>query len=178
MNEPVASTTPKPSPEHNSPASQIDFVKLMVSAAEGHLRASDTKAQIALAAFVLSWNPLLSMFHSTCRQGVTPVFSWVLAASVVITILSYGNAVWPSSARREGQRSAGLFFLSRGSAATREELLGRLRTASFVEELADEALKLSDLRLRKTMRLKVALGCSVATYVIYLILLMSGRQCV
>ena len=163
-------------PAANAAAAQIDFLKVVVAAAEGHLRAGDTKAQIALAAFVLSWNPLLAMLHGVCRQGAAPWTTAVLAAVVVATILCYGRAVWPSSLPPSIGRP-GLFFLLRGSVASPAELVARVAGARLAEELANEAIKLSALRERKTRTLKIAFASTILTYAVFLALLVPGMQC-
>lgn len=163
-------------PDANTSAAQIDFLKTVVAAAEGHVRAFDTKAQIALAAFVLSWNPLLGMLHGVCRQGAAPWTLGVLAAVVVVTILCFGRAVWPASLPQSASRP-GLFFLARGTAVSPAELVGRVAAAPLAEELANEAIKLSALRERKAVILKAALGSTVLAYSVFLVLMVSGLPC-
>lgn len=49
-----------------SPQERIDFLKHSIAFTESTIRAYDTKSQIALAAFVLSMNPLWSIMNATC----------------------------------------------------------------------------------------------------------------
>ena len=176
MDRETGSTGVVAGPVANATTAQIDFLKVVVAAAEGHLRAGDTKAQIALAAFVLSWNPLLGMLHGVCKQGAEPWSSAVLAGVVVATILCYGRAVWPSSLPRSANRP-GLFFLVGGSVASPADLVARVAGAPLAEELANEVIKLSALRERKTRSLKIAFGSTVLTYGVFLALLVPGLHC-
>ena len=155
---------------------RLAFLKTVVETSEGHLRATDTKAQIALAAFVLSWNPLLAMFGAGCARGVAHASAAALAAALVVTVVAYGRAVWPSSVRAAG-RGPSLFYVDRATVPTARDLLDRLAAASLLEALADEVLKLSELRQRKTRRLTAALACSLVAYALYVALLLARQHC-
>ena len=55
-----------PAPEGATKQERIDFLKQVVTFTESNVRSYDTKAQISLAAFVLSANPLVAITTAGC----------------------------------------------------------------------------------------------------------------
>lgn len=162
-----------------SEAARIEFLKLVVNASEGHLRALDTKAQILLAAVVLSWNPLWSMVNSPCRNGVAlqQTVVLVVACMLVATILAFGWSVWPSGPPRTSSTSSLFYVGDNVSEERRTAYLRELQGLAMLEELASEALKLACLRDAKGKRLKASMLMGSVAYVSVLALLLSGPHC-
>lgn len=165
---------PTPSADQAAPRGEvIDFLKTVVVASEGHLRALDTKAQIALAAFVLSWNPLWSMINSPCRQGVAMPVILLLVAAIVLSIAAYGYSVWPGSV----SGTSSLFYI--GSTGMQPKAyLQSLQDLRAEIELAREAVVLAAIRRYKQRRLRLALLASVVSYLTLAGVLFVGRYCV
>lgn len=166
-------------------SAQIDFLKLTVAAAESHLRAYDTKAQITLAAFVLSLNPLWALFQSVCRHGVEAGAVTVLLVTVVATLVAYGATVWPASgagaaraaSQTEASPTSNLFFLAGDAGTAAHHYLAALAGVDVGEALADEAVKLARLRRAKAARLKLALVCTIASYALIVLMFTTRQQC-
>ena len=144
-------------------APQLEILKLAVAATEGHLRAFDTKAQITLAAFVLSLNPLWAIFHSGCSRGIDTRAAVALLVVIMITIVAYGAVVWPAAHRRSRGRP-GAFFLPGTADAPVDPYLAELRSMDIGRTFAEEALKL-------------ALASTVLAYGVLFGLFVSGSQC-
>lgn len=153
---------------------QLDFLRLVVASSENHLRAFDTKAQIMLAAFVLSLGPLWAMLRAACN---VPSYAATIATMFlsVLTIVTYGATVWPTSPKNG--TSPGAFFIGGKTHADGSHYLKRLARISVEEELASEALKLASIRQSKSGRLKLALLTTVLTYGAMLVLFLTGTQC-
>jgi hypothetical protein len=67
---------------------------------KGNVRAYDIKAQISLAAFVLSGNPLMAIINGACGTSARQVL--VIALVVFIaTILTYLWVLWPVAAPQQ-----------------------------------------------------------------------------
>lgn len=150
-------------------AERIDFLKQMMAFSEGHVRTYDIKAQISLAAFVLSGNPLFAVVNGACGAGARQVL--VVAFVVfIVTILAYLWVLWPVAPPPNqlagGLGAKNLFYLhdpvTAGSAFP-EQLKGLV----LEPELTVEALKLAYIRKVKAARFKSAL---IATLIAYLVL--------
>ena len=76
----------------------IDFLKQTMAFNEGNVRAYDIKAQISLAAFVLSGNPLMAAINGTCGGSARQVLVIALVVFVA-TILTYLWVLWPVARR-------------------------------------------------------------------------------
>ena len=90
-------TTPAAMPPGEAGATRperIDFLKQTMAFNEGNVRAYDAKAQISLAAFVLSGNPMMAAINGACGASARHVL--VIALVVFIaTILAYLWVLWP-----------------------------------------------------------------------------------
>jgi hypothetical protein len=97
-----------------SPQERIDFLKHSIAFTESTIRAYDTKSQIALAAFVLSMNPLWSIVNATCTNVALQPIVAVLLGGFICTILSYCFVLWPirplQNLMKNG-RAKGLFYI-------------------------------------------------------------------
>src|SRR5688572_16358652 len=93
---------------------RIDFLKQAMAFTEGNVRAYDIKAQISLAAFVLSGNPLMAITNGACGASARQVL--VIALVVFITtILVYLWVLWPVAPPQQqltdGVGAKNLFYL-------------------------------------------------------------------
>src|ERR1041384_2610531 len=79
---------------------RVDFLKQVMAFTEGNVRAYDMKAQISLAAFVLSGNPLIGIINGACGAGARPVLVIALAVYIA-TILAYLWVLWPVAPSRQ-----------------------------------------------------------------------------
>ena len=150
------------------PAERIDFLK-QAMASRGERRAYDIKAQISLAAFVLSGNH--DRGHQRCLWGerASGARHRVRRLHRDDPGLSLG-ALAGGSAAAETDRGRGcekpvLSPRSLGTGAT--QYSERLKGLAVEPELTAEALKLSYIRKIKARRFKNAL---IATLVAYLVL--------
>ena len=68
---------------------RVDFLKQVIAFNEANVRAYDLKAQISLAAFVLSGNPLMAIVNGACGAGARNVLviSIVVFVATIITFL-------------------------------------------------------------------------------------------
>ena len=149
---------------------RVDFLKQTMAFNEGNVRAYDVKAQISLAAFVLSGNPLMAAINGACGGNARQVL--VIALVVFIaTILTYLWVLWPvappAQKLEEGLSATNLFYLHNPLAFTGSSYTERLRGLAVETELTAETLKLSYIRAVKARRFKNAL---IATVVAYLVL--------
>ncbi|MGZ8310297.1 MAG: hypothetical protein ACXWU0_10950 [Rhodoplanes sp.] len=148
---------------------RIDFLKQSMAFSEGNVRAYDTKAQISLAAFVLSGNPLMAAINGACGTSARRVL--VIAFVVFIaTILSYLGVLWPVAPPQQkltdGVGAKNLFYLAdpfgTGAAQYSEQLKGLV----VEPELTAEAVKLACIRKIKAGRFKNALIVTLAAYLV------------
>ena len=148
---------------------RIDFLKQAITFTEGNVRSYDLKAQISLAAFVLSGNPLIAIVNGACGTGTRNVL--VIALVVFIaTILAYLWVLWPVAPQQkltEGLGAKNLFYLHDPLAVAGSSYSARLSGLAVEPELTAEALKLSYIRTVKARRFKNAL---IATLIAYLVI--------
>lgn len=149
---------------------RIDFLKQSMAFTEGNVRAYDIKAQISLAAFVLSGNPLMAAINGACGPSARQVL--VIAFVVFIaTILAYLWVLWPVAPplqqMTEGVGARHLFYLHDPLATGAAQYSERLKDLAVEPELTAEALKLAFIRGVKARRFKNAL---VATLIAYLVM--------
>lgn len=149
---------------------RVDFLKQSMAFAEGNIRAYDTKAQISLAAFVLSGNPVIAIINGACTASARQMLVIVLVMFVA-TVFSYLWVLWPVAPPQhkltEGLDAKGLFYLHDPFAAAGGPFFERLKGLSVEPELTAEVLKLAFVRKIKARRFKIAL---TATFVAYLVI--------
>ena len=146
---------------------RIDFLKQVIAFSEGNVRSYDLKAQISLAAFVLSGNPLMAIVNGACGASARNVLVIALVVFIV-TILCYLWVLWPVAPQQrltEGLGAKSLFYLPDPLAVAGSQYAERLKGLVVESELTAEALKLSYIRTVKARRFKNAL---IATLVAYL----------
>lgn len=113
--------------------------------------------------------------HSVC-QAVSTASVAVILVSVVVTLVAYGATVWPATLASALRRPS-LFYLPGDADSTAAPYLAGLRTLDVPAALADEALKLAFLRRIKATRTRVALVCTLVSYAILTVLVLTGGQC-
>jgi hypothetical protein len=146
---------------------RIDFLKQSMAFTEGNVRAYDIKAQISLAAFVLSGNPLMAAINGACGTSARQVL--VIAFVVFIaTILAYLWVLWPVAPPRQqltgGVKAESLFYLHDPLGTGAAQYSERLKGLSLEPELTAETFKLASIRKIKARRFKNALIATVIAY--------------
>ena len=149
---------------------RVDFLKQSIAFTEANIRSYDTKAQISLAAFVLSMSPLWSILNSMCPQMAAKPGIAVLLFVYMLTILLYCYVLWPmrspAANLTAGLTTSDLFYVKNPLEVGGTRFLERLKLLSVETELAAETLKLSYIRAGKHVRFKLALA---ATFVFYIV---------
>src|SRR3989442_12941595 len=99
--------TPQLAAHESAPSKEerIDFLKQAIAFSEWSIRSFDTKAQISIAAFVLSMNPLWSILSSAHARAGSSLAVAALLGLFVTTLMLYGFVLWP--VRREQNPLAG-----------------------------------------------------------------------
>src|SRR5215468_6263945 len=160
---------------------RLDFLKQAIAFTEWTIRSFDTKAQISIAAFVLSISPLWSILTSACpRAGSSPLVV-VLLVLLVVTILLFGYVIWPVTLAPAkltgGWQTRGLFYVANPNQLTASQYAERLKDLTVEEELAAETLKLAYIREIKSRRFKTALKAVVVFYAWALLAFLLLRSC-
>jgi hypothetical protein len=160
---------------------RLDFLKQAIAFTEWTIRSFDTKAQISIAAFVLSMNPLWSILTSACSHAAASPFIAVLLVLLVATILLFGYVIWPvtltPSRLTGGWQTKGLFYVGDPSQLTASLYTERLKSLPIEAELAAETLKLAYIREIKSRRFKNALKSVVVFYAWALLCFLLLRNC-
>jgi hypothetical protein len=157
---------PEGDPSAASPTERIDFLKESILFTEATIRAHDTKSQIALAAFILSMNPLWSILNATCANVASRPITAALLGAFICTIMSYCFVLWPIAPLQnliKNGRAKGLFYILDPVAAS-GTYSAQLKDLLVEPELTAEALKLSFIRAKKGRRLKRALWTTGGFY--------------
>lgn len=148
---------------------RIEFLKQVIAFNEANVRAYDIKAQISLAAFVLSGNPLMAIVNGACGTNARQVLVISLVVFVA-TILTYLWVLWPvappAQKLTEGLGAKNLFYLHDPLAFAGRLFSERLSGLAVEPELTAETLKLSYIRTVKARRFKKALIATLATYLV------------
>lgn len=146
---------------------RIDFLKQVMAFNEANVRAYDLKAQISLAAFVLSGNPLMAIVNGACGTNARQVLVVSLVVFVA-TVLTYLWVLWPVAPLNpkltEGLGARNLFYLPDPLASGGVQYSERLQGLVVEPELTAEALKLSHIRTVKARRFKNALIVTLIAY--------------
>jgi hypothetical protein len=147
---------------------RLDFLKQAIAFSEWSIRSFDTKAQISIAAFVLSMNPLWSILSSTYARAGSSLVVAVLLLMFVTTIVLYGFVIWPVTLSQTqltgGWQTKGLFYVGDPTRLTASLYSYRLKGLEIETELAAETLKLASIREIKSRRFKHALVSTVGFY--------------
>jgi hypothetical protein len=172
---------PTESPDATREEDRLEFLKQAIAFTEWTIRSFDTKAQISIAAFVLSINPLWSILAGACPRAAASPLVVILLFLLVITILLFGYVIWPvavtQSRLTSGWQSKGLFYVGDPSQFTSSLYADRLKALSIEVELAAEALKLAYIREIKSGRFKNALKAAVVFYAWAILCFLLLRGC-
>ena len=173
--------TPAVSPDATSKEERLDFLKQAIAFTEWTIRSFDTKAQISIAAFVLSMNPLWSMLTTACPRATSGVLIVVLLVLFVVTILMLGYVIWPVALQQSrltgGWQTKGLFFVGDPNRLTASLYIDQLKNLTIEAELAAETLKLAYIREIKSSRFKNALKSAVVFYAWAVLCFLLLRNC-
>jgi hypothetical protein len=160
---------------------RLDFLKQAIAFTEWTIRSFDTKAQISIAAFVLSINPLWSILTSACPRAASSPLAAILLVLLVLTILLFGYVIWPVAVTQSrltgGWQSKGLFYVGDPNQLTTSLYTERLKDLPIEAELAAETLKLAYIREIKSARFKTALKAVVVFYVWAIVCFLLLRGC-
>jgi len=179
----------RPSPDIDGLATQagpskderLDFLKQAIAFTEWTIRSFDTKAQISIAAFVLSMTPLWSILTSACPRAASSPLVAVLLVLLVVTILLFGYVIWPVTLAPAkltgGWQTRGLFYVADPNQLSASQYTERLKDLTVEEELAAETLKLAYIREIKSRRFKTALKAVVIFYAWALLAFLLLRSC-
>jgi hypothetical protein len=166
-------------PPFATPEERLEFLKHSIAFTESNIRAYDTKSQIAMAAFVVSMNPLWSILSSTCADVASRPVVAVLLCAFIATIMVYCFVLWPIKPLQDlvrNIRTKGLFYINDPQTAS-STFVAKLQELSVEPELTAEVLKLSFIRARKGRRLKYALWATGAFYSFVFVTFLMVRRC-
>ena len=170
------------SSDATSKEERLDFLKQAIAFTEWTIRSFDTKAQISIAAFVLSMNPLWSVLTTTCPRAASSPLVAVLLMLFVITILLFGYVIWPVALKQSrltgGWQTKDLFYVADPNQLTASLYTDRLKDLTIEAELAAETLKLAYIREIKSRRFKNALKSAVVFYGWAVLCFLLLRNCV
>jgi hypothetical protein len=161
---------------------RIDFLKQVVSFTESHIRSYDTKAQISLAAFVLSANPIVAITGMGCSPQAGKTVLMILIAAYFTTIMTYLWVLWPVAPPiqklTEGLKTQNVFFIHDPVTLGATGLTTKLAQLDVEPELTAEALKLAHIRRVKARRFKLALMVTAAAYALIAVAYFIVGRCV
>ena len=173
--------TPAVGPDATSKEERLDFLKQAIAFTEWTIRSFDTKAQISIAAFVLSMSPLWSIITTTCPRAPSGVLAVILLVLFVVTILLLGYVIWPVALKQSrltgGWQTKGLFFVGDPNRLTASLYINQLKDLTIEAELAAETLKLAYIREIKSSRFKNALKSAVVFYAWAVLCFLLLRNC-
>ena len=182
-NEGETGGTPQPAAHESAPSKEerIDFLKQAIAFSEWSIRSFDTKAQISIAAFVLSMNPLWSILTSAHARAGSSLVVAVLLVLFVTTVVLYGFVIWPARLAQDqltgGWQTKGLFYVGDPNQLTASLYAYRLKGLEIETELAAETLKLASIREIKSHRFKHALVSTVVFYAGVVVSFLALRSC-
>ena len=173
----------QPAADESAPSKEerIDFLKQAIAFSEWSIRSFDTKAQISIAAFVLSMNPLWSILTSAHARAGSSLPVVVLLVMFVTTVVLFGLVIWPVRLAPDqlagGWQTKGLFYVGDPNLLTASLYSYRLKDLSIETELAAETLKLASIRDIKSRRFKHALVSTVLFYAGIVVAFLLLRSC-
>jgi hypothetical protein len=169
------------SPEAPTKEERLDFLRQAIAFTEWTIRSFDTKAQISIAAFVLSMNPLWSILTAACPRAASSLIVAVLLVLFVTTVLLFGYVIWPVTLTQSkltgGWQTKGLFYVGDPNQLTASLYTDRLKYLVVEAELAAETLKLAYIREIKSRRFKHALQSVLVFYVWAVMTFLLLRNC-
>jgi len=183
MAQETQNSTEQPDMSSDAPTKQerLDFLKQAIAFTEWTIRSFDTKAQISIAAFVLSINPLWSILSSACPHAASSMPVAILIVLLLTSVLLFGYVIWPVRLTRPrltgGWQNSGLFYVADPEHLTASMYSDRLNGLAIEAELAGETLKLAYIRDIKSRRFKNALLSVVIFYAWVLACFLLARNC-
>jgi hypothetical protein len=160
---------------------RLDFLRQAIAFTEWTIRSFDTKAQISIAAFVLSMNPLWTILSAACPRAASNPAVVVLLLLFVGTVLLFGFVIWPVTLTQSkltgGWQTKGLFYLGDPNQLTGSWYTDRLKDLAIESELAAETLKLAYIREIKSSRFKRALKSVFVFYAWAVVAFLLLRNC-
>jgi len=164
-----------------SKSERLDFLKQVIGFNEANVRSYDVKAQISLAAFVLSGNPLIAIINSACAQDAVRRLLVITLVVFIATILTYLWVLWPTPPPQErlteGLGAQGLFYLHDPLNMGGTAYFDRLKTLVLEPELTAEVLKLSFIRKTKARSFRFALIVTLIAYVVVAVAFFAVGRC-
>jgi hypothetical protein len=173
----------RPTADEGAPSKEdrIDFLKQAIAFSEWSIRSFDTKAQISIAAFVLSMNPLWSILTSVNGRAGSSLPVAGLLVLFVVTVMLYGFVIWPvrlaPGQLAGGWQTKGLFYVGDPNLLTASLYACRLKGLAIETELAAETLKLASIRDIKSRRFKHALISTALFYAAVVVAFLFFRNC-
>jgi hypothetical protein len=170
MAEDAAAESGRAATDEGPPGKQerIDFLKQAIAFTEWNIRSFDTKAQISIAAFVLSMNPIWTILSAANPRAGSSLLVACLLVLFVTTVLLFGFVIWPARVTQTMLSGAwetkGLFYVGDPNQLTASLYSYRLQGLTIETELAAETLKLAAIREIKSRRFKHALVAAVIFY--------------
>ena len=174
----------QPAADESAPSKEdrIDFLKQAIAFSEWSIRSFDTKAQISIAAFVLSMNPLWSILTSAYPRAGSSLAVVALLVMFVTTVVLFGFVIWPVSAPTGhlagGWQTKGLFYVGDPNQLTASLYAHRLKDLAIETELAAETLKLASIRNIKGRRFKHALVSTAVVYAAVVVSFLLLKNCI
>jgi hypothetical protein len=178
---PTGGEQPAMRPDAPTKDERLDFLRQAIAFTEWTIRSFDTKAQISIAAFVLSMNPLWSILTAACPRAASSLIVAVLLVLFVATVLLFGFVIWPVTLTQSkltgGWQTKGLFYVGDPNQLTASLYTDRLKDLEIEVELAAETLKLAYIREIKSRRFKHALKSVFVFYAWAVVAFLLLRNC-
>lgn len=134
---------------------RVEFLRSAVAFAEAGIRSFDAKAQIALAAFVLSFGPLLSIISDVASDSAKPLKAGC-GSLYVVAIGCFLHVLWPVAASGAAKQRKGAFYPRLDESLDATSYRVRVEGMDIEDELAHEVLALTRIRSIKGRRFRVA----------------------
>lgn len=134
---------------------RVEFLRTAVAFAEAGIRSFDAKAQIALAAFVLSFGPLLSIISDVAGDSAKPLMAGC-GSLYVVAIGCFLYVLWPVAGLATAMRRTSVFYPRLDDSLDAASYRERVEATDIENELAHEVLALTRIRSIKGRRFRVA----------------------
>ena len=148
---------------------RLEFLRQSMAFTEHNIRSYDTKAQISLAAFLLSMTPLWTIVSSLCPGFAARPEALLIVLLFIMTILLYCYVLWPMQAPdprlTSGLLTQNLFYMKEPLLVGPADFKKKLEQLSVEDELTAENLKLAQIRTGKHRRFNIALMVTFLFYV-------------
>lgn len=154
-------------PETAPRRERIEFLKSAVAFAEAGIRSFDTKAQIALAAFVLSFGPLLSIIGDVSGDSAKPLMAGC-GSLYVAAIGCFLHVLWPVATSAAAAQRQSAFYPRPDDGLDAQSYRARVAAMEVEDELAHEVVALTRIRSIKGRRFRVAVLTAGVFYAVCL----------